>query len=121
MSDHTKESLMRRYPLLILIIIALVMPAVAAQAQDDLFPLPAPLYLLTSDHVILRVDPMSGAQTQISPDGQMVADFDIAPDGAWYTYRTVGEGVVIIADLNSNSGYVLEFGENPPPPSSHHL
>ena len=67
-----------------------------AQAQGGVFPLPAPLYILTADHVVLLVEPDGGAQTQISLPNQPVADFDIAPDGLWWVYRTSDSGMIIV-------------------------
>jgi hypothetical protein len=82
-------------------------PAIAT-AQDAAFPLPAPLYLLTSQHQVLHVDPQTGEQTVITPEGQRVLDFDIAPDGQWIVYRTT-DSMVIVSEMATGSGYVLEF------------
>lgn len=108
---------MNRYrfviPLLIIGIIAgALIPAYQpARAQDAAFPLPAPLYILTSKHVLIRVDPVNGSQTAISSEDQPIVDFDIAPDGAWYVYRTAANnGAVIISVLEGISGSVLEMG-----------
>ncbi len=83
-------------------------PVAIVHAQDAVFPLPAPLYLLTSEHQVLHVDPQTGEQTVISPGGQLVLDFDIAPDGEWIVYRTT-ESAVIVSEMATGSGYVLEF------------
>ncbi len=93
-------------------------PAQPAYAQGDVFPLPAPLYILTSDHVVLRVDPVGGGQSVVSPVDQPVTDFDIAPDGSWYVYRSNANNAVVVSSLAGVSGYVLEFDVSGPAQSS---
>ncbi len=88
-----------------------------ACAQEGAFPLPAPLYILTSQHDLIYVDPANGGQTVISSPGQPIADFDIAPDGEWVVYRTPANNLVVVTQLTGQSGYVLEFSEDPPPDS----
>ncbi|MBN1565226.1 MAG: hypothetical protein JXA10_15380 [Anaerolineae bacterium] len=80
----------------------------AVTAQDAVFPLPAPLYMLDSAHTLLRIDPATGEQVAISSSTQPVADFAIAPDGEWYAYRTL-DSVLVISDFTTGSGYVLQF------------
>lgn len=88
-------------------------------AQDSVFPLPADLYILTSEHRLVRIDAASGAQTALLSDEQRVADFDISPDGEWLLYRTVGgTNMAIITALDGLSGYVVEFLDSEPPASS---
>ncbi len=94
------------------------MPVALARAQEGAFPLPAPLYILTSQHELIYVDPANGGQTVISSPGQPIADFDIAPDGEWVVYRTPANNLVVVTQLTGNSGYVLEFSDAPPPDSS---
>lgn len=106
---------MKRLTWILLIALLAVLPA---HAQEPVFPLPAPLYILTSEHVVLRVDPVTGGQTVVSPDAQPVIDFDIAPDGEWYAYRTSSNNGVIVTELSGQSGYVVEFGDSAPPSSS---
>ena len=89
-----------------------------AHAQGNVFPLPAPLYILTSDHSVLRVDPVGGGQTVVSPIDQPVTDFDIAPDGEWYVYRSNANNAVVVSSLSGMGGYVLEFDVNGPAQSS---
>lgn len=84
------------------------------RAQETL---PAPLYILTSQQELILVDPISGNQTVLSQPGQPVADFDIAPDGEWYVYRSPANNAVVVARLDGGSGYVLEFLDAPPPAS----
>jgi hypothetical protein len=93
--------------LFLLVLMTCWTPALT-QAQDAAFPLPAPLYLLTSQHQVLHVDPQTGEQTVITPEGQRVLDFDIAPDGEWIVYRTT-DSMVIVSEMATGSGYVLEF------------
>lgn len=101
--------------LVTVVALALLVPGLA-RAQDGVFPLPAPLYILTSEGALLRVDPQDGTQTQISNPNQPVADFDIAPDGQWAVFRTANEGAVIVSQVAGRSGYVLEFDSVPPNP-----
>jgi Tol biopolymer transport system component len=86
-----------------------------ARGQDTVFPLPAPLYVLAADQTLNQIDPISGAVTPVSPPGQPVMDFDIAPDGAWYVYRTLTNNAVIVSEIGGGSGYVLQFDEYVPP------
>ena len=62
-------------------------PVTLAHAQEGVFPLPAPLYILTSQHDLIYVDPANGGQTVISSPGQPVADFDIAVAAYPETHR----------------------------------
>lgn len=93
-------------------LIALLAPLAPAFAQDaSVFPLPADLYILTSEHRVLRIDATSGGQTPVSPEGQPVAAFQIAPGGGWYAYRTLDNQAVIVASLTAMSGFVLAFDQ----------
>lgn len=96
------------------LLLALVAPV---WAQEGAFPLPAPLYILTAQHELIAVDPINGGQTVLSQPGQPIADFDIAPDGEWYVYRSPANNAVIVARLDGGSGYVLEFADAAPPAS----
>lgn len=104
---------MRVYLLRLTLILAVLAGSAAlsvpAYAQAGVFPLPAPLYILTADHAVLRIDPVGGGQTPISLPGQPVADFDIAPDGIWWVYRTADNGMIIVNQIGGQSGFVLEF------------
>jgi len=84
-------------------------------AQGDVFPLPADLYILTSDHMVIRLDAATGSQTMLSPIDQPVIDFDIAPDNQWYVYRTSANNAVIVSQIDGYNGYVLEFDVPAPP------
>ncbi|NLX11148.1 MAG: hypothetical protein GXY36_15990 [Chloroflexi bacterium] len=95
--------------LVLVVLISLVWGMMPAAAQDEPFPLPAPLYILTPDQAVVRIDPASGEQTLLSPEGQPVADFAIAPGGAWYAYRTSLNNAVIVAETAGMSGFVLAF------------
>jgi hypothetical protein len=107
---------MKRYslPILACLVIGASMLTGLVQAQESVFPLPAPLYILTSEHQLLSVNRQTGEQALISPEGQRVADFDIAPDGWWYVYRTWENNAVIVSEMQTGMGYVLEFGDTPP-------
>lgn len=108
-----------RRPLLftMALVLALIAPTLTTLAQATAFPLPASLYILTSDGMLLYIDPATGAQTEISNPNQPVADFDVAPDGAWVAFRTADEGMVIVSQIAGQSGYVLEFDSAPAPAS----
>lgn len=107
-----------RLAVMVSLVALAAMPVALARAQEGAFPLPAPLYILTSQHDLIYVDPANGGQTVISSPGQPVADFDIAPDGEWVVYRTPANNLVVVTQLAGQGGYVLEFGDNPPPDSS---
>ncbi len=101
---------------LLWLVLALLLAVPAVQAQDaSVFPLPADLYILTSEHRVLRIDAVTGGQTPVSPEGQPVATFDLAPGGAWYAYRTLDNHAVIVGALNNMSGFVVEFDQPLPP------
>lgn len=108
---------MKRFglPIVALLVVALIVPALPARAQGTGFPLPAPLYILDQLQLVVRIDPDTGQQTTITPSGQTVADFAIAPDGAWYAYRSASEGTLIVSALDNNSGFVVEFDVPLPP------
>jgi dipeptidyl aminopeptidase/acylaminoacyl peptidase len=106
---------MKRTSFLILILLLLAASGPGSvRAQDAVFPLPAPLYILTSEYQLLHVNPQTGEQTMVSPEEQRVADFDIAPDGEWYAYRTWENNAVIVSEIGTGSGYVVEFSDSPP-------
>jgi len=105
---------MRPY-LLLLIVLVLLISRLPVRAQESVFPLPADLYILTSERQLIRVDAANGGQTVISSNEQPIFDFDIAPDGQWYAYRTSLNNALIVSSLDTNSGYVAEF-DTPLPP-----
>lgn len=99
-----------------LMLIMLLAAPLAARAQGPVYPLAAPLYVLTSEQRLIAIDPTTGEQTPISPIDQPVADFDIAPDGEWYVYRTPANGpLTIVSHVATGSGYVLDFEAGLPP------
>lgn len=106
---------MKRLIISFALCVVFLAPALAVLAQDAAFPLPAPLYILTSEGVVLAVDPETGGQTQISSDQQIVSDFSISPDGAWYAYRTEVNNAVIVSRIDGLGGFVLEFDVPPAP------
>jgi WD40 repeat protein len=112
---------MKRYFLPVFLVIALavwVAPHTPVQAQQPVFPLPAPLYILTSQHAVIRIDPANGSQAVISSAEQPVADFDISPDGGWYVYRSTANNAVVVSQIGDGSGYVVEFAGSTLPSSS---
>lgn len=103
---------MRKYSFVIpgLIAALLITAYSPARAQEAAFPLPAPLYILTPQHTVDRIDPADGSLATISPQDQPVFDFAVAPDGVWYVYRTgANSGMVILSSLDGNSGSLLEM------------
>jgi hypothetical protein len=84
------------------------------QAQEPVFPLPADLYILTSEHVLLHIDAVTGEQTLISEE-QHMADFDVAPDGEWLVYRQFPDNAVFASQIAGGSGFALELDAPPPP------
>lgn len=106
---------MKRLIISLALCLTFVAPALAVFAQDAAFPLPAPLYILTSEGVVLAVDPDTGGQTQISSDQQIVSDFAISPDGAWYAYRTAANNALVVSRIDGIGGFVLEFDVLPAP------
>lgn len=112
---------MKHYSLpvvLLIVVTVLAAPLAPSRAQQAVFPLPAPLYILTSQHAVIRIDPATGGQTAVSSIDQPVADFDISPDGEWYLYRTTANNAVVVSQFGTGNGYVVEFGESALPPSS---
>ncbi len=109
---------MKWYNVLVIgVVVALALAVMPVRAQDEAFPLPAPLYILTSQHEIIAVDPANGGQAVISQPEQPVIDFDIAPDGEWIVYRTTANSLVVVTQLAGRSGYVLEFADGAFPAS----
>lgn len=111
---------MKRYLLPITTLIVLVISTAApvllsAHAQDPVFPLPADLFIVTSEGRLLRIDANSGQQTLISQEEQSVADFAIAPDGTWYAYRTWNFAGMALASLDNMSGSLLTVEGGLPP------
>lgn len=101
-----------RIALLLLMVLLALAPLTPAHAQDTpVYPLPADLFILTSEQRVLRIDATTGEQTAVSPEGQPVAAFDIAPGGGWYAYRTLDNQAVIVSSLNELSGFVVEFDQ----------
>lgn len=117
-SISQKDITMKRHalPVLILLLVALV-PVVPARAQESVYPLPADLYILTSENRLIEINAASGGQAVLVSEEQLVADFAIAPDGAWLIYRTLYSGMVIVTQIDDSSGFVLEFFESTPPVS----
>lgn len=101
-----------RLTLFLLAALLALAPAAPGRAQDaSVFPLPADLYILTSENRVLRIDAETGEQTPVSPEGQPVGAFAIAPGGGWYAYRTLDNHAVIVASLSSMNGFVAAFDE----------
>ncbi|MGB7337632.1 MAG: hypothetical protein WBC91_01985 [Phototrophicaceae bacterium] len=75
---------MRRLLWILLLFSLILLPI---QAQDAL-NLPSELYILTVDGTVQRFGLGSEGITTITPDGEFVIDFRVAPDANWLAYRT---------------------------------
>ncbi len=107
---------MQRIIILLSLVLTLAGPGIGAlHAQADGFPLPADLYILTSEGHVIRVDRQHGGQSLIAPNERRITDFAIALDGAWYALRTQDNAMVLVSAIDRGSGYVLEFDAAPPP------
>lgn len=75
---------MSRYLKLLLILLLATLPT---QAQDAL-NLPTALYILQNDGYVERYGLGAAGVVPVTPDGEYVLDFGIAPDNNWIAYRT---------------------------------
>ncbi len=60
----------------------------AALAQDDGLNLPTELYVLTNSGQVQQYGLGISGVRPVTPEGEFVLDFGIAPDGNWLAYRT---------------------------------
>lgn len=77
--------MMRRFFWIIILI--LMIGLLPGQAQDAL-NLPGELYVLNSDGQVQRFGLGSEGVSTVTPDGEFVLDFGVAPDANWLAYRT---------------------------------
>lgn len=76
---------MRRLGFIIVGLLLLV--SLSPQAQDGL-NLPTELYVLLNQGVIERYGLGTSGVQQVTPEGDFVLDFRVAPDNTWIAYRT---------------------------------
>jgi WD40 repeat protein len=57
-------------------------------AQSDGFDLPTDLYILLNEGIVQRYGLGAEGATTVTPEGDFVIDFAVAPDGNWIAYRT---------------------------------
>lgn len=72
----------------LLLFCAMCLLMMPAAAQDDALNLPADLYVLLNEGTIQRYGQGTEGLSVVSPEGEFVVDFGIAPDGNWLAYRT---------------------------------
>lgn len=77
------------------------------RAQDGL-NLPTELYTLTNSGEVQRYGVGIAGLTTVTPEGEFVLDFGVAPDGNWLAYRT--ESALTLLNMFTGSSQVLETG-----------
>jgi hypothetical protein len=81
--EGEKGNPMRRFIFAIFLLL-LALPLQAQDAQD----LPSELYILRNEGFVERYGLGSEGVRQVSPEGEFVLDFRVAPDSRWLAYRT---------------------------------
>jgi Tol biopolymer transport system component len=76
---------MRRW---LIALVALIMLAAGAAAQEDGLNLPTELYTLKRDGRIERFGLGAAGVADVTPPGALTVDFGVSPDGVWLVYRT---------------------------------
>lgn len=76
-------------------ILALLLTSFLAAAQDSL-NLPTELYVLLNSGVVQRIGLGAEGIRNVTPDGEFVLDFGVAPDGNWVAYRTQQTGLTLV-------------------------
>lgn len=99
---------MRRWLFLILLFILVSTPVLA---QEDALNLPTDLYVLADTGRVERYG--LGVQT-VTPEGETVIDFGVAPDGVWLAYRT-GDALKLL-DMTTGVARTLEGATAASPP-----
>src|SRR5712692_540887 len=94
----------------LLVALTLVLAPTAAHADDP--ALPAPLCALSNTQV-LCYDEQTAAPRPLTPTGQHVTDFGIAPDGNWLVYRATGV-VTITAIYGATATLTVDTAAAPP-------
>lgn len=91
------------FRLLFIFLLGVVMPL---NAQSDGFDLPTDLYILLNEGLVQRYGLGIEGATTITPDGEFIIDFAVAPDGNWMAYRTES-GITLAYMPNPNRVRVL--------------
>ncbi len=113
---------MRRYLLVILVLLLLHPGLLPGPAAAQSLTLAADLFVLTDDGLVMRLEAGATFATAVTPTNQRVLDFSPAPDGRWVAYRTgpVDDGssvpVLAVTSIDGQSGQVLAFEEAGAPP-----
>jgi WD40 repeat protein len=68
--------------------ITLLLLASVAHAQEDGLNLPTELYVLTNSGEVQQYGIGIAGLKTVTPEGEFVLDFGVAPDGNWLAYRT---------------------------------
>lgn len=71
----------------------------SVSAQSDGFNLPTDLYILLNEGVVQRYGLGAEGTTTVTPQGDFVVDFAVAPDDNWIAYRT--ESGITLANMAS--------------------
>ncbi|MCU0481310.1 MAG: hypothetical protein MUE54_08870, partial [Anaerolineae bacterium] len=82
-----------------LLFILLLGIGLGVSAQSDGFDLPTDLYILLNEGIVQRYGLGAEGSTTVTPEGDFVIDFAVAPDGNWIAYRT--EMGITLADMNN--------------------
>lgn len=82
-----------------LLFILLLGSGLGVSAQSDGFDLPTDLYILLNEGIVQRYGLGAEGSTTVTPEGDFVIDFAVAPDGNWIAYRT--EMGITLADMNN--------------------
>jgi hypothetical protein len=91
-----------RHFILALFLLLLALPLQAQDAQD----LPSELYILRNEGYIERYGLGSEGLRQVSPEGEFVLDFRVAPDSQWLAYRT--QSGLFLTDMFGDSSRQIE-------------
>jgi WD40-like Beta Propeller Repeat len=90
----------------------LLLIAGVVRAQDGL-NLPTELYVLTNAGQVQRYGIGAAGISTVTPDGDFVVDFGVAPDGNWMAYRT--EEALTLLNMSSGDSSVIETNAGVPP------
>jgi hypothetical protein len=99
-----------RYWIFLLLCLSIIGPAAA---QTDGMNLPTDFYVLLNDGVVKRYGMGSAGEVQVTPDGEFVIDFGVAPDGERIAYRT--ETGLHLLNMTSNEAALLDGTAGVPP------
>jgi WD40 repeat protein len=73
---------------LFFLIILLLFTLFPVHAQEDALNLPTELYVLLNEGRVERYGLGAAGVSTVTPEGEVVIDFGVAPDGVWMAYRT---------------------------------